>query len=53
MKNVVLLSSVGADYANREQQPRLREFVDLEILAMAPKSDPSTGDTGHCPCIVR
>ncbi|GAA6040851.1 hypothetical protein JCM8097_007747 [Rhodosporidiobolus ruineniae] len=53
VKNVVLLSSAGADYAERDKQPRLREFVDLEVLAMQPKSDPSTGDTAHSPCVVR
>ncbi|BGP42855.1 hypothetical protein JCM10449v2_006867 [Rhodotorula kratochvilovae] len=53
VQNVVFVSSAGADYAEREKQPHLREFIDLEVLAMAPKSDPSTGDTGHSPCIVR
>ncbi|KAI0753734.1 hypothetical protein C8Q74DRAFT_1211348 [Fomes fomentarius] len=51
--NLVLLSSAGADYAERDKQPRLREFIDLETLAMQPKGDPSTGDTGHSPCIIR
>ncbi|KAI0365819.1 hypothetical protein BV20DRAFT_704975 [Pilatotrama ljubarskyi] len=37
----------GADYAERDKQPRLREFIDLEALAMQPKGDPSTGDAGH------
>ncbi|GAA5868327.1 hypothetical protein JCM8547_002155 [Rhodosporidiobolus lusitaniae] len=53
VKNVILLSSAGADYATEEKQPRLREFIDLEVLAMQPKSDPETGDTAHSPCIVR
>ncbi|POY75876.1 hypothetical protein BMF94_0959 [Rhodotorula taiwanensis] len=53
VQNMVLVSSAGADYAERDKQPRLREFIDLEVLAMQPKSDPSTGDTGHSPCIVR
>ncbi|GAA5930002.1 hypothetical protein JCM1841_001240 [Sporobolomyces salmonicolor] len=53
VQNVVFLSSAGADYAERDRQPRLREFIDLEVLAMQPKSDPSTGDTGHSPCVVR
>ncbi|GAA5992201.1 hypothetical protein JCM10908_001816 [Rhodotorula pacifica] len=53
VQNVVFVSSAGADYAERDKQPRLREFIDLEVLAMQPKSDPSTGDTGHSPCIVR
>ncbi|GAA6009696.1 hypothetical protein JCM10207_004159 [Rhodosporidiobolus poonsookiae] len=53
VQNLVLLSSAGADYAERDEQPRLREFIDLEVLAMQPKSDPETGDTGHSPCVVR
>ncbi|KAI0742569.1 NAD(P)-binding protein [Daedaleopsis nitida] len=53
VQNLVLLSSAGADYAERDKQPRLREFIDLETLAMQPKGDPSTGDTGHSPCIIR
>ncbi|RPD58586.1 NAD-P-binding protein, partial [Lentinus tigrinus ALCF2SS1-7] len=53
VQNLVFLSSVGADYAERDKQPRLREFIDLEVLAMQPKGDPSTGDTGHSPCIIR
>jgi hypothetical protein len=32
--NMVLLSSAGCDYAERHNQPRLREFIDLETLAM-------------------
>lgn len=32
--NTVLLSSAGCDYAERHNQPRLREFIDLETLAM-------------------
>lgn len=53
MKNLIFLSSAGADYAERDKQPRLREFIDLETLVMQPKGDPSTGDTGHSPCIIR
>ncbi|KAI0682695.1 hypothetical protein C8T65DRAFT_560511, partial [Cerioporus squamosus] len=53
VQNLVLLSSAGADYAERDKQPRLREFIDLEVLAMQPKGDESTGDTGHSPCIIR
>lgn len=51
--NLVFLSSAGCDYAERDKQPRLREFIDLEKLAMESKSDPNTGDTGHSPCIIR
>ncbi|KAI0820492.1 NAD-P-binding protein [Trametes gibbosa] len=53
VQNLVLLSSAGAEYAERDTQPRLREFIDLEIAAMQPKGDTSTGDTGHSPCIIR
>ncbi|KAI0323311.1 NAD-P-binding protein [Cubamyces sp. BRFM 1775] len=53
VQNLVLLSSAGADYAERDKQPRLREFIDLEALAMQPKGDASTGDTGHSPCVIR
>ncbi|CDO76593.1 hypothetical protein BN946_scf184868.g7 [Trametes cinnabarina] len=53
VQNLVLLSSAGADYAERDTQPRLREFIDLEALAMQPKGNPSTGDTGHSPCVIR
>lgn len=31
VQNVVLVSSAGADYAERDKQPRLREFIDLEV----------------------
>jgi hypothetical protein len=32
--NMVLLSSAGCDLAERHTQPRLREFIDLETMAM-------------------
>lgn len=51
--NLVFLSSAGADYAERDQQPRLREFIDLERLALQPKQDSSSGDTGHSSCVLR
>jgi uncharacterized protein YbjT (DUF2867 family) len=51
--NLVFLSSAGCDYAERDKQPRLREFVDLEALAMSAKPDTNSGDTGHSPCIIR
>lgn len=31
VQNMVLVSSAGADYAERDKQPRLREFIDLEV----------------------
>jgi hypothetical protein len=50
--NVLFLSSVGADLAERNKQPHLREFVDLETLVLANKGDPTTS-TGHSPCVIR
>lgn len=50
---MVFLSSAGADYAEKDKQPRLREFIELEHLAMSAKSDESAGSTGHSTCIIR
>ncbi|KAF2256092.1 NAD(P)-binding protein [Trematosphaeria pertusa] len=50
--NVLFISSAGADVAERNKQPRLREFIDLECMALAQKGDKST-PTGHSPCIIR
>jgi len=50
--NVLFISSAGADLAEREKQPHLREFVDLETLVMAAKGDGSSS-LGHSPCIIR
>ncbi|KAI1365447.1 NAD(P)-binding protein [Xylaria arbuscula] len=50
--NVLLISSAGCDYASRQKQPRLREFIELESLTMEAKGDASTS-TGHSPCIIR
>jgi len=50
--NVVLLSSAGCDMAERDAQPRLREFIDIETELMAAKGDTGT-ETGHSPCIIR
>ncbi|EED19657.1 conserved hypothetical protein [Talaromyces stipitatus ATCC 10500] len=50
--NVCLLSSAGCDLAERDRQPRLREFVDIEAQMMATKGDASTS-TGHSPVIIR
>lgn len=50
--NVCFISSAGADLAEKDKQPRLREFVDLECLIMAAKGDPETA-TGHSPVIIR
>src|SRR5437762_12023054 len=50
--NVCFISSAGADLAERDKQPRLREFIDLECLFMSSKGDLSTA-TGHSPVIIR
>ncbi|OJJ96344.1 hypothetical protein ASPACDRAFT_54688 [Aspergillus aculeatus ATCC 16872] len=50
--NVCFVSSAGCDLADREKQPRLREFTDLEAMFMSSKGDPSTS-TGHSPVVVR
>jgi hypothetical protein len=38
VQNVVLVSSAGADYAERDKQPRLREFIDLEVRTLSLQS---------------
>ncbi|KAL1938466.1 hypothetical protein VTO73DRAFT_11706 [Trametes versicolor] len=52
VQNLVLLSSAGADSPERDAQSRLREFIDLETLAMQSKGDTSSGDTGHSPRVI-
>jgi len=52
IQNVLFISSVGCDYAERDKQPRLREFVDLESLVLSSKGDPSHA-TGHSPAVIR
>ena len=53
IQNVVFLSSAGCDVAEREKQPSIRQFVDMEALVMNAKSEPEYGSTGHSPCIIR
>lgn len=50
--NVCFISSAGCDLAERDKQPRLREFIDLESMVMSAKGDSST-QTGHSPVIIR
>lgn len=50
--NVCLVSSAGADMAERKHQPRLREFIDIEQLLMESKGDATT-PTGTSPVIIR
>lgn len=52
VSNVLLISSAGCDYAERDKQPRLREFIDLESVVLSAKGDPST-PLGHSPCVIR
>ena len=40
--NVLCISSAGADLAMLDKQPRLKEFVEIEHLVMAAKSDTET-----------
>lgn len=52
VQNVLLISSAGCDYAERDKQPRLREFIDLEAMVLSAKGDPSV-PLGHSPCVIR
>lgn len=50
--NVCFISSAGCDLAERDRQPRLREFIDLETSVLSCKGDPTTS-TGHSPVVIR
>ncbi|KAI9709988.1 MAG: hypothetical protein M1820_003066 [Bogoriella megaspora] len=52
VQNVLFISSAGSDLAERDKQPRLREFVDLEALVLSTKGDPKT-QLGHSPVVIR
>ncbi|KAJ0116937.1 hypothetical protein J7T55_003351 [Diaporthe amygdali] len=52
VSNVLLISSAGADYATKEKQPRLREFIELESAVLSAKGDPNV-PLGHSPCVIR
>ena len=52
VQNVLFISSAGCDLAERDKQPRLREFIDLETEVMKTKGD-SNVPLGHSPCILR
>ncbi|KAI5799079.1 hypothetical protein EDC01DRAFT_650380 [Geopyxis carbonaria] len=52
VQNVVLISSAGCDMAEREEQPALRQFVDIETAVMKMKGD-AERKTGHSLCIIR
>jgi hypothetical protein len=53
MQNIVLLSAAGCDLAERDKQPHLRQFIDVETLFMKAKGEIAVGSTGHSPCIIR
>jgi hypothetical protein len=50
--NICFLSSAGCDLAERDKQPRLREFIDLESRVLSAKGNPSTS-TGQSPVVIR
>lgn len=50
--NALFLSAAGCDLAERDRQPRLREFVDLEALFMQSKGDPGT-KAGQSTVVIR
>jgi uncharacterized protein YbjT (DUF2867 family) len=50
--NVLFISAAGCDLAERDKQPRLREFIDLETLVLSAKGDKNVS-TGHSPCVIR
>ncbi|KAH9842455.1 uncharacterized protein C8Q71DRAFT_732941 [Rhodofomes roseus] len=50
--NTVLLSSAGADLAERDDQPRMREFIDIEARFMETKGLSETS-AATSPCIIR
>ena len=50
--NLCFISSAGCDLADPQKQPRLREFIELESMAMSAKGDPDTS-TGHSPVVIR
>jgi len=52
VQNVLFISSVGCDLAERDKQPHLREFVDLESIVLSTKGDPKTA-AGHSPAVIR
>lgn len=52
ISNVLFISSAGCDLAERDKQPHLRSFIDLETLFLGAKGDKQTS-TGHSPCVIR
>jgi nucleoside-diphosphate-sugar epimerase len=52
VKNGLLISSVGCDLAERDKQPRLREFIDIEAKFLESKGVDGTM-LGQSPCVIR
>jgi len=50
--NICFISAAGCDIAERDKQPRLREFIDLEAQLLTSTGDPSTV-TGHSQVVIR
>jgi hypothetical protein len=50
--NVLFIRSARCDPAEKEKQPRLWEFVELEALLMIANGDTSTS-TGQSPVVIR
>lgn len=50
VSNVLLISSAGAEYATKEKQPYLREFMELETAVLS-----ATGEQGsvRSSCVIR
>jgi len=52
VQNVLFISSAGCDMAEKEKQPRLREFVEMEAQVLAEKGTPDSS-LAHSPCVIR
>ncbi|KAI5800477.1 hypothetical protein FPQ18DRAFT_252693 [Pyronema domesticum] len=53
IQSVVLISAAGCDVAEKDKQPRVREFIEIEHMMMKMKGEPETGDAGHSQAIIR
>jgi len=52
VQNVLFMSSAGCDLAEKDKQPRLREFIELETQVLMTKGDAKV-KLGHSPCVIR
>ncbi|KAJ5488613.1 hypothetical protein N7539_003503 [Penicillium diatomitis] len=50
--NVCFISSAGCGLAERDRQPGLREFIDLETRVVSCKGNSMTS-TGHSPVVIK